>query len=263
MKNDRVVTWTLQDNIAKIIIDNPPVNVLNADVIDQLTLVVDEIEGNPEVKVIVLTAKGEKAFVAGGDIKGFPFWMGKGVEEAKKKSLWLQEPLNKLERLPQPTIAAINGLALGGGCELALSCDIRIAEEHVEIGLPEVKLGLFPGAGGTQRLPRLIGKARAKEMIFTGESISAEEAQRIGLVNHVVPKGKSLEKAMEIAKAISNHSSKPISLAKRSIDKGFEQPLNVGLVTEAEYFGHAFQTEDVMEGVEAFIQKRKPNFVNQ
>ncbi len=263
MKKDGVVSWTLQENIAKIVIDNPPVNVLSADVIEQLTLVVDEIESNPDVKVVVLTGEGKRAFVAGGDIKGFPDWIGKGVEEAKQKSLWLQEPLNKLERLPHPTIAAINGIALGGGCELALSCDIRIAEEHVEIGLPEVNLGLFPGAGGTQRLPRLIGKAKAKEMIFTGESISAEEAKRIGLVNHVVPKGKSLEKAMEIAKAISNHSSLAISFAKRSIDAGYEQSLNDGLVTEAEYFGHAFQTKDVKEGVEAFIQKRKPSFVNQ
>ncbi|MER2090609.1 MAG: enoyl-CoA hydratase [Sporosarcina sp.] len=263
MKLNRVVSWSLEKNIAKIVIDNPPVNVLSANVIEQLTFAVDEIENNPDVKVIVLTGVGEKAFVAGGDIKGFPDWIGKGVEEAKQKSLWLQEPLNKLERLPHPTIAAINGIALGGGCELALSCDIRIAEEHVKIGLPEVNLGLFPGAGGTQRLPRLIGKAKAKEMIFTGESISAEEANRIGLVNHVVPKGESLDKAMEIAIGISNRSSLAISFAKLSIDVGYEQKLNDGLKTEAEYFGHAFQTKDVKEGVEAFIQKRKPNFVNQ
>ncbi|MFJ8065299.1 enoyl-CoA hydratase/isomerase family protein [Psychrobacillus sp. NPDC096426] len=262
MQKVQVVSWSLQQNIALIVIDNPPVNVLSADVIEQLNIVVDEIERDPNVKVVVLTGAGEKAFVAGGDIKGFPEWIGKGVEEAKQKSLWLQEPLNKIERLPHPTIAAINGLALGGGCELALSCDIRVAEEHVQIGLPEVKLGLFPGAGGTQRLPRLIGKARAKEMIFTGESISAEEAERIGLVNHVVPKGTSLEKAMEIANKINKHSSLPITFAKSSIDVGYEQPLDESLVTEATYFGHAFQTKDVQEGVEAFIQKRKANFTN-
>ncbi|SES42144.1 enoyl-CoA hydratase [Psychrobacillus sp. OK032] len=263
MQKVQVVSWSLQQNIAQIVIDNPPVNVLSADVIEQLNTVVDEIERDSNVKVVVLTGAGEKAFVAGGDIKGFPEWIGKGVEEAKQKSLWLQEPLNKIEQLPHPTIAAINGLALGGGCELALSCDIRVAEEHVQIGLPEVKLGLFPGAGGTQRLPRLIGKARAKEMIFTGEPISAEEAERIGLVNHVVPKGKALEKALEIASKISNYSSLPITFAKRSIDDGYEQPLNEGLVTEASYFGDVFQTKDVKEGVEAFIQKRKPNFTDQ
>ncbi|MFJ5771756.1 enoyl-CoA hydratase [Psychrobacillus sp. NPDC093180] len=263
MQKVQVVSWSLQQNIAQIVIDNPPVNVLSADVIEQLNTIVDEIEKESKVKVVVLTGAGEKAFVAGGDIKGFPEWIGKGVEVAKQKSLWLQEPLNKIEQLTHPTIVAINGLALGGGCELALSCDIRVAEEHVEIGLPEVKLGLFPGAGGTQRLPRLIGKARAKEMIFTGESISAAEAERIGLVNHVVPKGKSLEKALEIASKICNHSSIPVSFAKHSIDEGYEQPLNEGLVIEASYFGHVFQTEDVQEGVEAFIQKRKPNFQDQ
>lgn len=263
MQKVQVVSWSLQQNIAQIVIDNPPVNVLSADVIEQLNTVVDEIERDSKVKVVVLTGAGEKAFVAGGDIKGFPEWIGKGVEEAKQKSLWLQEPLNKIEQLPHPTIAAINGLALGGGCELALSCDIRIAEEHIEIGLPEVKLGLFPGAGGTQRLPRLIGKARAKEMIFTGESLSAVEAERIGLVNHVVPKGKSVEKAMEIASKICNHSSLPITFAKRSIDVGYEQALDEGLVTEATNFGHVFQTKDVQEGIDAFIQKRKPNFLDQ
>ncbi|MFJ7973439.1 enoyl-CoA hydratase [Psychrobacillus sp. NPDC096389] len=263
MQKVQVVSWSLQQNIAQIVIDNPPVNILSADVIEQLNLVVDEIEKDPNVKVVIITGAGEKAFVAGGDIKGFPAWIGNGVEEAKQNSLWLQQPLNKIEQLPHPTIAAINGLALGGGCELALSCDIRIAEEHIKIGLPEVKLGLFPGAGGTQRLPRLIGKARAKEMIFTGEPISAEEAERIGLVNHVVAKGKSVEKAIEIASKITNYSSLPITFAKQAIDVGYEQALEKGLVTEATYFGHVFQTKDVQEGVEAFIEKRKPNFTNQ
>jgi enoyl-CoA hydratase len=263
MKKIQVVSWSKQQTIATVIIDNPPVNVLSADVIEQLSAAADEIGSDSSVKVVILTGAGEKAFVAGGDIKGFPDWTGKGVELAKQKSLWLQEPLNKIERLPQPTIAAINGFALGGGCELALSCDIRIAEEQVKIGLPEIKLGLFPGAGGTQRLPRLVGKARAKEMIFTGEPLTAEEANRIGLVNHVVPKGGSLKKAVELAEKISRYSSPSLSFAKRSIDNGFEQHVDEGLVTEAEYFGQVFQTKDVKEGVEAFIQKREPNFVDR
>lgn len=264
MKNkDQVVSWSKQSNIATIIIDNPPVNVLSADVIEQLNLVVDEIESDYNIKVIILTGEGERAFVAGGDIKEFPAWIGKGVEDGKGKSLWLQEPLNKIERLSRPTIAAINGLALGGGCELALSCDIRIAEEHIRIGLPEIKLGLFTGAGGTQRLPRLIGKAKAKEMIFTGEPLNAEDAKQIGLVNHVVPKGESLEKAKEIAKCICNYSLQSLTFAKHSIDFGYEQTLEDGLVIEAENFGHVFQTKDVKEGVEAFINKREPNFIDQ
>ncbi|MBO1000344.1 enoyl-CoA hydratase [Bacillus sp. SD075] len=264
MKNkSQVVSWSKQSNIATIIIDNPPVNVLSANVIEQLNLVLDEIESDYNIKVIILTGEGERAFVAGGDIKEFPAWMGKGVEVGKGKSLWLQEPLNKIERLSRPTIAAINGLALGGGCELALSCDIRIAEEQTRIGLPEIKLGLFPGAGGTQRLPRLVGKAKAKEMIFTGEPLNAEEAKQIGLVNHVVPKGESIRKAMEIAKCMCNYSLQSLTFAKHSIDYGYEQTLEDGLVIEAGNFGHVFQTKDVKEGVEAFINKREPNFVDQ
>jgi enoyl-CoA hydratase len=263
MNKVQVVSWSKERQIAKIVIDNPPVNVLSADVIEQLTLVIAEIENDPEVKAVIITGEGEKAFVAGGDIKGFPEWMGKGVEEAKNKSLWLQEPLNRIERMSRPTIAAINGVALGGGCELALSCDIRIAEEQIQIGLPEIKLGLFPGAGGTQRLPRLVGKAKAKEMIFTGKPLRAEEAKEIGLVNHVVPRGKLLEKAYELAESITRFSLPALSFAKRSIDIGFEQPLDEGLVTEAEYFGHVFQTKDIKEGVTAFIQKREAKFVDK
>lgn len=263
MNNDSVVSWSKQNNIATIVINNPPVNVLSADVVEQLSIVADEIEKDSEVKVVILTGAGDRAFMAGGDIKGFPAWMGKGVEEVEQKSHWLQEPLNKIENLSCPTIAAINGVALGGGCELALCFDIRISEEHIMIGLPEIKLGLFPGAGGTQRLPRLIGKAKAKEMIFTGEPLSAEEAKQIGLVNHVVPKGKSLEKAMELAKFICNYSLPSLTLAKQSIDYGYEKTLHDGLLIEANHFGHVFQTKDVIEGVEAFINKRNPNFIDQ
>jgi enoyl-CoA hydratase len=263
MKNKQVVFWSISNSIATITIDNPPVNVMDANVCEQLSHAVDEIKADAAVKAVILTGAGEKVFVAGGDIKSFPDWMGIGIEEAKQKSLWLQAPLNKLEQLPIPTIAAINGAAFGGGCELALSCDMRIAEEHAKIGLPEIKLGLFPGAGGTQRLPRLIGKARAKEMIFTGEPLTAEEAKQIGLVNHVVPRGKALEKAIEIAERITRFSLPALTFAKRSIDDGYERTLEEGLVIEAEYFGHVFQTKDVKEGVEAFIQKREPVFVDR
>ncbi len=259
----QAVSWLKQDGIATLIINNPPVNILSKGVVEQLSIAAEEIRKDPEVRVVILTGAGEKAFMAGGDIKSFPDWIGKGAEEAKQKSLWLQEPLNKIERLPQPTIAAINGLALGGGCELALSCDIRIAEKQVKIGLPEIKLGLFPGAGGTQRLPRLVGKARAKEIIFTGEPLTAEEACQIGLVNHIAPKGRSLEKAMELANKIKQFSFPALSYAKRAIDEGHEQTLEKGLVTEAEYFGYVFQTKDVKEGVEAFIQKRPANFMDK
>ncbi len=262
-KEVRVVSWSMEDSIAIITINNPPLNVLSADVIEQLKIITDEISSDSSVKVVIVTGEGNRAFVAGGNIKEFPDWMGKGEELAKEKSLWLQKPLNKIESLPQPTIAAINGLTLGGGCELALCCDIRIAEEQVQIGLPEVKLGLFPGAGGTQRLSRLVGKSKAKEMIFTGEPLTAIEAKEIGLVNQVVQKGKALEMATELAKKICKYSQSTLRYAKQSIDDGFEQTLEQGLVTEAMNFGHVFQTKDVREGVKAFIEKREPRFIDQ
>ncbi|PED07221.1 enoyl-CoA hydratase [Bacillus pseudomycoides] len=260
MENKRVVSWSKEKGIATIIIDNPPVNVLSYAVVEQMTAVVDEIERDDEVIVVLLTGAGEKAFVAGGDIKSFPGWIGKGSEYAEEKALWLQNPLNKIERLSKPVIAAINGLALGGGCELALSCDLRIIEEHTQIGLPEVKLGLFPGAGGTQRLPRLIGTARAKEMMFTGEPLSAEEALQVGLVNHVVPRGEALNKAKEQAAKMARFSLPALSLMKQSINKGLSYSLEEGLKIEAKNFGRVFQTSDVKEGVEAFIEKRVPLF---
>lgn len=162
MKTNSVVYIEKKEEIALITIDNPPVNTLSANVIDQLSQLMIDIEKDVEVRVVIITGHGEKAFVAGANIKEFPNWMGKGKKLAEEKAKWMQRPLNLIDRLPKPTIAVINGLALGGGCELALSCDLRIAEEHSKIGLPEITLGLFPGAGGTQRLPRIIGEGRAK-----------------------------------------------------------------------------------------------------
>jgi enoyl-CoA hydratase len=260
LENKRVVSWSKEEGIATIVIDNPPVNVLSYDVMEQLAAVADEIEQDDEVIVVLITGAGEKAFVAGGDIKSFPEWMGKGVEYAEGKSLWLQHPFNKIEKLSKPVIAVINGVALGGGCELALACDLRVMEEHAQIGLPEIKLGLFPGAGGTQRLPRLIGAARAKEIMFTGEPLTAGEALRIGLVNHIAPRGEGLDKARELASKITRFSLPALSLMKQSIDEGLSHSLEEGLRIEAKNFGRVFQTKDVREGVEAFIEKRAPRF---
>ncbi len=263
MAYESVVYWLKEEGIATVMIDNPPVNTLSSDVIQQLTEVMEEVERDPEVIVVIITGNGDKSFVAGGNIKEFPEWMGKGAGYAETKSKWLQHPLNKIDRLLKPTIAAINGLALGGGCELALSCDLRVAEEQVLIGLPEVKLGLFPGAGGSQRLPRLIGEGKAKEMMFMGEPITAHEAKNIGLVNFVVPQGRALEKAKEVAKRISQFSLPSLSLMKKAIMEGGTVPLEEGLHIEAKYFGQVFQTEDVREGVTAFIEKRKPKFTHR
>ena len=243
----------IEESIATITINNPPVNILDADVVNGLLQATADIYKHDKVKVVILTGQGTRAFMAGGDIKSFPNLIQKGEEVAYQGSKFLQEPLDAIMNLPHPTICVLNGLALGGGCELALSCDFRIAEEHVEIGLPEIKLGLFPGAGGTQRLPRLIGVSKAKELIFTGDSIPAAKALEIGLVNKVVKSGEGLQAAYALARKISRHSSKALQYAKLSIDEGLNTSLEEGLETEARYFGKAFQTEDVKEGVLAFI----------
>lgn len=263
MVTEKVVTLYKENGVAVIVIENPPVNSLSSAVIEQLGTVVNEVDQDPEVIAVVLTGAGNKAFVAGGNIKEFPEWMGRGAELAEEKSQWLQHPLNKINRLSKPTIAAINGFALGGGCEIALACDLRIAEEQVLIGLPEIKLGLFPGAGGTQRLPRLIGVGKAKELMFTGEPVTAKEAKDIGLVNEVVPQGQAVEKAKELAFRISQHSLPALSLMKKAIDEGISLSLEEGLKAEAKYFGEVFQTEDVFQGVEAFIEKRPPKFIHR
>ncbi|WP_051086249.1 enoyl-CoA hydratase/isomerase family protein [Heyndrickxia acidiproducens] len=249
--------------MAVMIINNPPVNVYSKAVVEQLNEAVDEMQHDPDLKVVIVTGAGERAFMAGGNIKEFPDWVGKGADYAKEKSLWLQTPLRKIETLMIPTIAAINGPALGGGLELALCCDILVAEEQVKLGLPEVTLGLIPGSGGTQRLPRKIGMAKAKEMIFTGRPISAKEAKDSGIVNYVVPKGRSLDKALELAHEICRFSLPILKHAKAAVDTGYEQPMDKGLVTEADYFGKVFQTMDAKEGLEAFNEKRQPRFTDQ
>ena len=250
----------IEEGIATITINNPPMNILDAEVVSGLLQATDDIRKQEKIRVVILTGQGTRAFMAGGDIKSFPDLIGKGEDVAYQGSKFLQEPLDAIMNLPHPTICVLNGLALGGGCELALSCDVRIAEEHVEIGLPEVKLGLFPGAGGTQRLPRLIGVSKAKELIFTGDPVPASKALEIGLVNDVVTTGEGLQAAYALAHKISRHSAKALQYAKLAIDEGLNGSLEEGLETEARYFGKVFQTEDVQEGVSAFIEKRQALF---
>lgn len=246
------------NGIAIVTIDNPPLNVLSGIVASELREVFTGIESDPEVVVAVLTGAGNKAFVAGGDIKEFPGWIGRN--DVKEIAMELHRALNHIDFLSKPTIAVLSGMALGGGCELALACDLRIAESHVEIGLPEIKLGIFPGAGGTQRLPRLIGEAKAKEMMFTGNPISAEEAMRIGLINQVVPSGEGLDVALKLARKIAGYSLQSLSRIKQAVDKGRECPLEKALELEATLFGEVFLTDDVKEGVQAFLGKRVPQF---
>ncbi|MBW7675085.1 enoyl-CoA hydratase-related protein [Chryseobacterium chendengshani] len=245
-----------EDRIAIITINRPEsLNALNAQTIIEISSALDKLGSDREVRVIILTGSGEKSFVAGADIKEFSdFNREKAEELARKGHSFL---FNKIENLSKPVIAAINGFALGGGLELAMSCHIRYASENAKLGLPEVTLGLIPGYGGTQRLPKLVGKGLANEMIFSAKMISAQKAKEIGLVNEVYPIEELLTKTKELAKIIANNSPMAISKAIHATnlsdtDEGFE--------TEIKYFGELFEMDDKKEGVSAFIEKRKPNF---
>ncbi|MFC7442191.1 enoyl-CoA hydratase/isomerase family protein [Laceyella putida] len=257
MVNERV-HLEKRDGIAIVTIDHPPLNVLNQQVFRELERSFLEIEQDDSIVVAIVTGAGERAFVAGADIKEFPQMIGN--REMKKKVMEAHQAFNRIDSLPKPTIAVLNGLTLGGGCELALACDVRIAEEHVQIGLPEIKLGIFPGSGGTQRLPRLVGAGRAKELMFNGEPVSAGHALNIGLVNAVVPTGTGLGEGLKWAGKWKETSLQSLSRIKRAVDRGLEVPLSEGIELEAELFEEIFQTEDVKEGVQAFLEKRKPVF---
>ena len=209
------------------------------------------------VKVIILTGAGEKIFVAGADITLFPEMDQKAGEEFSRK---LQEAFDKIEGLEKVVICAVNGVTLGGGCELAMSCDIRVASENARFGQPEVNLGVIPGAGGTQRLPRLVPKGKAKELIFTGDMISAPEAKEIGLVDRVVSKGEAVSEAKKIAKKIMGKGPIAIKYAKKAIDEGVNMTLSEGLKLERRLFGELFGTEDQKEGAKAFLEKRETQF---
>lgn len=247
----------LKERLALVTINNPPVNALSKQVLEALKEALSELKDNKQVGALILTGAGERAFVAGADISEFPYL---NSENAEKLSLSGQAIFQQLADFPAPVIAAVNGVALGGGLEIALACDIRVMAESAKVGLPEVTLGIFPGYGGSQRLPRLIGPSRAKELIFTGAAISAAEAYRLGLADHVVPAGEVLAKAEEIAAKILKVGPIAVRLAKQAIDEGLEQTLAEGQKTEARLFASLCDTHDQKEGVQAFLEKRPANF---
>lgn len=243
--------------IATVTLENPPMNVLSLQMTEELDKVFLQLEEDRDVITIILTGAGERAFMAGADIKEFP-------DRNKQENLMdTHQVFNRIENIPKPTIAALNGYTLGAGLELALVCDIRIAEEHAKIGLPEVDLGLLPGAGGTQRLPRVAGLSKAKEMMFTGEPLSAEEAREAGIVSYVVPKGKGKDKALELAEKFATKSLQALSRIKRLANVSDQLLLEEGLQLEKRLFDDLFVTKDAKEGVQAFIEKRKPVFTHQ
>ncbi|TGE38487.1 enoyl-CoA hydratase [Desulfosporosinus fructosivorans] len=260
MPENKVVELTVAEGVGVITINNPPVNALTLDVREQLRQVLQEVEGSNEIRALVITGAGSKCFVAGADIKDFPRQMENGPRE---NATIYKEMFTYLEEAPMPIIAALNGLALGGGCELVLACDLRIADELVKIGLPEVTLGLIPGLGGTQRLARLVGQTKAKELLFTGTIISAEEALRIGLVNQVVPQGTALEEALKLARKLAKGAGVAMAYAKHLVNAGSELPLQEALEMEMQHVEKIFDTEDLQEGLEAFINKRPAVFKNR
>ena len=246
----------------RIITINRPnqLNALNKSTINELSDLLDKSEVDTQIKAIILTGSGEKAFVAGADIKEFSdFNIDQGAALSKEGH---EKLFDKLENLSTPVIAAVNGFALGGGLELAMSAHIRVASDNAKMGLPEVSLGVIPGYGGTQRLAQLVGKGRANELILTAGMISAEDAYRIGLVNHVVPQSELLATCQKMASRISRNSPRAISHAIKSVNAGFKDGVN-GFNTEVSEFGKCFGTEDFKEGTSAFIEKRKPVFTGK
>jgi len=250
----------LEGRLATVTIDRPPVNALNSDLLRDLARVFAGLTCHADVGAIVLTGAGEKAFVAGADIAEMA---GKSGLEMRRFSEAGGRLAEAIERAPQPVIAAINGYALGGGCELALACDLRIASDRAKIGQPEVNLGILPGFGGTQRLTRLVGAGWASEMIFTGDAIDAATAERIGLVNRVVPAAQLLEEAKGLARKILEKGPRAVALSKAAIHQALETSLRAGLSFETEAFGLAGSTADKREGMAAFLEKRKPAFTNE
>ncbi len=249
----------IEEQIAYVFINHPPANTMSTETVKGLSDCIDYIVKDPDIKAVIITGEG-RFFVAGADIKEFTEAF-QDQEKGRALSANAQAVLNKIENMKKPVIAAINGACLGGGLELAMSCHLRISADDAKLGQPELNLGLIPGFGGTQRLSRLTNKAKALELILTGQFIDGKEAERIGLVNKSVPLEQLLDAARQFAKAIIGNKSQPsISRAITAINKGFTTSLDEGLKLEAELWSELFMTEDVVEGVNAFIEKRKPEF---
>lgn len=252
------ITYEVKGSIAFITMNRPKVmNALDRQTIEELNAAFHAAKNDAIVKGIILTGGGEKAFIAGADIAELSTIDGEKAGEFSERG---QEVLSFIETLGKPVIAAVNGFALGGGCETAMACTIRIAAENAKFGQPEVKLGIIPGYGGTQRLPRLVGKGRALQLILTGDLIDAHEAHRIGLVNEVVPAKDLLPRCEAILKQIVANAPLAIRYSIDAVNQGIDAELGSGLKSEAKFFALAAATEDKKEGTSAFVQKRAPQF---
>lgn len=254
----QTIDYLATDGIATITLNRPKVlNALNRELAQELSQGVEQAEQDQGVRVLIITGAGEKAFAAGIDIAEFSQM---GPLEALHFSQTIQALYTRIARLRKPVIAAVNGYALGAGCELVLACDLVFASDRARFGQPEVNLGIIPGGGGTQRLSRLIGKHRAKELIYTGEMIDAQEAWRIGLVNKVFPAAELMAEVRKFAEKVVGKGAVAIARAKAVIEEGYDTPLEVALALEANAFALCFATEDRTEGIQAFLEKRHPHF---
>lgn len=255
------VLYTVEEGLATITIHRPKaLNALNLQTLTELREIIETVAVAKDVQVVIITGSGEKSFVAGADI------IEMSTRDAVGGRLWGQggqDIFTAIENLPQPVIAAVNGFALGGGCELACACDIRYASENAKFGQPEVGLGITPGFGGTQRLPRVVGRGYGKELIYTAQIIDAQEAYRIGLVNKVVPQTELMDTVKALAKRIQRNAPTAVQLSKAAINRGLDCDVVTGVAYEAEVFGLCFATADQKEGMKAFVEKRKPIFTGE
>jgi enoyl-CoA hydratase/carnithine racemase len=254
------VKLRVEERVAVITIDHPPVNALNTPTMSELGALIDQVEQDGTVKAIVLTGNG-MAFVAGADIN--EIIEIQDAEQAKALVKQGQALFSRIEKLRKPVICAINGVALGGGLELAMACHIRICSDRAKLGLPEISLGIIPGFGGTVRLPRIVGPAKAAQMMLTDDKITAQEAYRVGLVNKVVPESDVMKEALGMAKKITSFGAKAIEAIMESLDYGRDHTLEESLENEANLFGRVSQTDDKREGTTAFKEKRRPNFTDK
>jgi len=252
------VRWTAEDGVATLVVDRPPLNALSYQAKEEIGACLEEIAADPSVRCVVVFGAGGRAFSVGSDIKEFPEVTARRL--GRQRAVHEHALYNRLDFFPVPTIAAIEGHCLGGGLELALACDLRVASEASRLGLPEVTLGVFPAGGGTERLPRLIGESRARELIYTGEPVDAQEAWRIGLVNRVAPAGQALVIAQELGRVIASRSAVTLRTVKSVMDRGLAMDLLQAQQLAIEAIGELFQSEAVREGVAAFLEKRPPRF---
>lgn len=258
MTEEPSVVYAKKERVATITLNRPKsLNALNTALLTGLRTALGDAEADAAVRIIVITGGGDKAFCAGADVSEI---IDKDPEDARTWSQWVQGILTYIEQMRKPVIARINGFCLGGGLELAMACDFRIASDRSTFGLPEVNLAIIPGGGGTQRLPRLIGRAKALELLMTGEQIEAAEAFRFNLINKVVPPDELDRAVDELIKKLMTKSPVALGILKAAVNKGIEMDLDQALEYEAECFKDALKTKDAQEGLRAFVEKRKPEF---